>query len=540
MAIFYMDVKIIGRSSGRSSVGAAAYRAGEKLHSIAHASYQSGEKLKGKGGKITHDYTKKKGVVHSEILLPENAPPEYKDRETLWNAVELSETRKNSQLAREIIVALPKELKLNEQIELLRAYVQENFVKIGICADIAIHDNDDGNPHAHIMLTTREVTRDGFGKKNREWNKKETLLSWRKAWAHTINRVFMRKGLDARIDHRSYKEQGIDRQATIHLGHQAEALEKKGVKTERGDYNREVRQGNEIRAALNAAKFKLVQEKYASQKTTQYIEKSGAQHEDEKILLGDMDEAEKAEKTSQIIEKMHTPHLGCTSETEKLPLYMDELQGNYSVLEREIAMVEARDSECRQKITKIDNRLESIDEDDENIKTLQGRGAELKAESKKLHAWQIRRKKKIDRELKQIETTLKAAQNDFWRKYLISYDKASVEIERIHKEKRLKTLEYEKNKARAVEIAKDMEAIIAEYRAQKLIVNAHPDKDKIYERLERFRRTPSDIHVSPFLRIRKKSPDEIIEDLLIEIIEELSQNQRKRNRTKTKRISRPR
>ena len=110
-AIYHLNVQIIGRSSGRSATGAAAYRAGEKLHSVAHASYQSGERLHGKSGKITHDYRSKGGVVHKEIMLPENAPPKYADRQTLWNAVELSEKRKDAQLAREIIVALAQRIK---------------------------------------------------------------------------------------------------------------------------------------------------------------------------------------------------------------------------------------------------------------------------------------------------------------------------------------------------------------------------------------------------------------------------------------------
>ncbi|MCL2173275.1 MAG: MobA/MobL family protein, partial [Candidatus Bathyarchaeota archaeon] len=225
-----MDVKIIGRSSGRSATGAAAYRAGEKLHSVAHASYQAGEKLQGtvnKNDKITHDYTRKKGIVHSEIILPKNAPSKYTDRQTLWNAVELSETRKNSQLAREIIIALPIEFNLQEHLEVIRKYAKDNFVDKGMIADFAIHDTENDNPHAHIMLTTRNVTQEGFSEKNREWNKKENLLEWRKAWAHVVNEVFERKGLAQRIDHRTLKAQGIDRKPMIHLGYKASALEKK-------------------------------------------------------------------------------------------------------------------------------------------------------------------------------------------------------------------------------------------------------------------------------------------------------------------------
>jgi hypothetical protein len=140
VAIFYMDVKIIGRSSGRSATGAAAYRRSAKMQATAHAAYQRGEKIYEKGDKITHDYRSKGGVIHSEIMLPEGAPPEFMDSETLWNAVEASEKRKDAQLAREIIVALQREFTLEEQVEVLRAYLQENFVKIGMIADFSIHD----------------------------------------------------------------------------------------------------------------------------------------------------------------------------------------------------------------------------------------------------------------------------------------------------------------------------------------------------------------------------------------------------------------
>ncbi|MDR1992090.1 MAG: MobA/MobL family protein [Nitrososphaerota archaeon] len=170
MAIYYFDGNIIGRSSRRFSVGAAAYRAGEKLRSVAHAAYQSGEELR--AGEIVHDYTRKGGVVHSEIILPDNTPEEYKDRQTLWNAVEKRERRKDAQLAREFVVALPREFDLPEQIEVMREYIGENFANKGMIADFSIHDKGDGTPHAHIMLTTRDVSPDGFGLKNTDWNKK--------------------------------------------------------------------------------------------------------------------------------------------------------------------------------------------------------------------------------------------------------------------------------------------------------------------------------------------------------------------------------
>ena len=171
---------MVSRSSGRSPVAAAAYRAAEKLRSSVNAAaYRSGENLQDKQYGSVHDYRRKRGVVHNEIILPQNAPREYNDRATLWNAVEQSEKRKDAQTARDIDIALPIELDRQEQIELVREYVKENFVQKGMCADFAIHDKADGNPHAHIMLTTREVNAIGFGKKNREKIYKEAASAVR-------------------------------------------------------------------------------------------------------------------------------------------------------------------------------------------------------------------------------------------------------------------------------------------------------------------------------------------------------------------------
>ncbi|MDR1993301.1 MAG: MobA/MobL family protein [Nitrososphaerota archaeon] len=202
MVLYYFNGNIIGRGSGRSATGAAAYRSGGILRS---AAYRSGEELRDETGEIVHDYTRKSGVVYSEIMLPDGAPPEYVDREILWNAVEASEKRKDSQLAREIVVALQREFDLQERIEVLREYIAENFTEKGMIADLNIHDKGDDNPHAHIMLTTRHVSPDGFGLKNRDWNKKDMLLDWRESWTEVNNRKFEQKGLDERIDHRSYK-----------------------------------------------------------------------------------------------------------------------------------------------------------------------------------------------------------------------------------------------------------------------------------------------------------------------------------------------
>ena len=132
--------------------------------------------------------------------------------------MEKAEKRKDAQTAREMDIALPFELDRQEQIQLVRDYIQENFVSAGMCTDFAVHDKGDGNPHAHIMLTTREISSSGFGGKNREWNKSEHLETWRENWAIVFNEKLQEKGLDERIDHRTLKEQGIEREPTIHEG----------------------------------------------------------------------------------------------------------------------------------------------------------------------------------------------------------------------------------------------------------------------------------------------------------------------------------
>jgi len=204
MAIYHCSVKIIGRSSGRSSVAASAYRAGEKM-----TNERDG---------ITHDYTRKSGVAHSEIMLPSHAPADYQDRATLWNVIEKIERRGDSQTAREVEVALPIEFSLEANIQVVREYIDDNFTSRGMCADFFIHDTQNGNPHAHIMLTMRDVSPSGFEKKNRDWNNKAQLEGWRENWADICNRVLEDKGEKARIDHRSLEDQGLERQPTIHVG----------------------------------------------------------------------------------------------------------------------------------------------------------------------------------------------------------------------------------------------------------------------------------------------------------------------------------
>lgn len=218
IAIYHFNVKMVSRSDGGCCVASAAYIAGEKIKNE-------------RDGK-THDYRSKSEVVYKEILLPTNAPPEYRDRVKLWNAAEIAEKRKNSQTARSINAALPKELSRDDQIELVQRFCEQCFVSKGMCCDLAIHDKGDGNPHVHILLTTRKIDKSGFTQKERSWNDRKLLMEWREAWADWCN-YKLHYVSDARVDHRSYAEQGIDKLPQIHLGAKVCAVERKGFKTDK-------------------------------------------------------------------------------------------------------------------------------------------------------------------------------------------------------------------------------------------------------------------------------------------------------------------
>ncbi|MFT8803073.1 MAG: MobQ family relaxase, partial [Gluconobacter cerinus] len=173
MALYHLHAKILSRSHGRNALASAAYRSASRLH----------DSLRTR----RHDFTKKTGVIHSQILLPTGASEVFLDRGTLWNEVERVEKRKDAQLAREVEFALPCELKPVQAIGLARDFVRQQFVSRGMIADLNVHwdiaRNGQKKPHAHVMLTMRHIDYTGFGQKNRAWNAKSLLLLWRKAWA---------------------------------------------------------------------------------------------------------------------------------------------------------------------------------------------------------------------------------------------------------------------------------------------------------------------------------------------------------------------
>ena len=253
MAIYHLSAQMISRSSGRSATAAAAYRAAERI-----PDHRQG---------LVHDYSKRSGVLHSEILAPEGTPEALRGRAGLWNAVEATERRKDAQVAREVTVALPHELTGPQRAALVRSFVQEAFVDRGMIADIALHapggEGDQRNHHAHIMLTTRAIGEGGFGGKERAWNNKAVLAGWRQGWADHANRYLREIEASQEIDHRSLEAQrdaklelkdqamargdteaahkleidavALDRDPLPDIGWQAWGMERRGIETAAGD-----------------------------------------------------------------------------------------------------------------------------------------------------------------------------------------------------------------------------------------------------------------------------------------------------------------
>lgn len=230
--MYHFRVKIIGRGKGGggSAASAAAYRAGGRNGAAALA-YRSGDRLRDPRTGQIFDYSAKAavdqngfGILHAEILLPPGAPVALADRQELINAVEAAEKRRDAQLFRELEISLPRELNFEQQRDLVRAFVAATFVTKGMIADIAIHDeraSDGGrNPHAHVLLTMRQVTPEGFGRKERAWNNPALIHEWREAWARMANEVLEANGFEARLDHRSHHDRGIMLEPDQYLGPQ--------------------------------------------------------------------------------------------------------------------------------------------------------------------------------------------------------------------------------------------------------------------------------------------------------------------------------
>ena len=267
MAIYHMQAKVVSRGSGRSAVAASAYMSCSRMYN----DYDG----------IQHDYTRKHGLIYQEVMLPPIAPSKWIDREQLWNAVEETEKTKDSRLAREFVVALPVELDKDSNISLLQDFIKKNFVDMGMCADFAIHDKGDGNPHAHILLTLRAMDEHGkwlpkarkvydldengeriqlpsgnwkCHKENTvDWNDQKYAEVWRHGWETITNRYLEAAGRPERVDLRSFERQGIQQIPTVHLGPAAHQMEKRGVETFLGNLNRDIRAANSLMQSIRSA-----------------------------------------------------------------------------------------------------------------------------------------------------------------------------------------------------------------------------------------------------------------------------------------------
>lgn len=265
MAIYYCHAQIISRSDMRSAVAAAAYRAGERI--------------KDERENKTHDYSKRKDVAFSQVFIPSTAPNWAADRNVLWNEVERKEKAVNAQLAREFVIALPLELKPENQIALAKDFAQ-HLANEGMCADLSVHMKE-GNPHAHILCTVRAFNNKKWAAKSRKvyildsngnkqydkrtktykcrkenytnWNNKEFLLSVRETYEKFVNRALEMANVDVRVSSKSLEQQGIDRLPTIHEGYAAREIEKRGGKSDRCEINRQIQNVNIAKTAQNHA-----------------------------------------------------------------------------------------------------------------------------------------------------------------------------------------------------------------------------------------------------------------------------------------------
>jgi hypothetical protein len=287
MAIYHLDAKVISRGKGQNAIAAAAYRSGERLYDEEAAQQKYYPSPEGR-------------IVFTDIMAPKDAPEWVHDRNTLWNNVERRENRKDAQLAREFEIGLPHELTDKQREWLIKDFAREAFVRHGYAVDIAIHaptgDSDKRNDHAHLMVTMRTLGPEGFAaKKDRSLNSPEQLEAWREQWETLANRHLERHGHEARIDRRSLKEQGIDREPTVHLGYAAAEMAKRGAESDRVNQLLGILDRNEIRVDLKAMdeELKRLQEIKAQEQKRDELAKTEEQKRE------DMAKAERAAKSAR-------------------------------------------------------------------------------------------------------------------------------------------------------------------------------------------------------------------------------------------------
>jgi len=366
------------------------------------------------------------------------------------------------------------------------------------------------------MLTTRHVTPDGFGGKNRDWDKDTELVKWRENWANITNRKFEEKGLAERIDHRTLRAQGINREPTIHLGHEASALEKKGIRTERGDYNREIQKRNEERAkkaehkreitpyhaeSKETAQFKIgateprteelsklekeLQKMREARKTAQYIEKP-IETESEPPYVSALEKQLKAEKAMQRIEKTREQQNGAEQTAKR----MNALREKYIELETAKNALMAEHNREKQEITNREYRAELMDEHAKNIETLQSRAAQLQENRQNMRLLDFKKKKAIDEKIALATRELEQAQAYFKNRFNVDPRQAYQEIKHLQEEIREKQEKLNNKQITVQSIRKKQETIELEYHTQKLLNETCPDHQQISGLLEQTHQPP--------------------------------------------------
>lgn len=360
MAIYHLSMQIISRSKGQSAVAAAAYRSGERL-----IDERTDEE------KIYHRTVK----PDTMILAPLNSPEWVFDRNSLWNEVEKVEKRKDSQLARELNVALPRELTTEQQKSLVKDFVQNEFVNKGMIADIAIHRDDANNPHAHIMLTLRTIDENGFGKKNRDWNadfanskensrgfvkSSDSCVSIREQWSNYANKALEKEGVQERISHLSHKDRGLEQLPTVHLGHVAHDMEKRGVKTDRGNLNRDSQEYNTL--VVDLQKYREEKQALEQQKACQEEQKQQAEKFNTSLELVDLQKASKFLKAEPSLQNIK-------NRFEQLDKWENRLGNNTKYLKWKIEKFEEA-SDCFYWIHSLEKQIQEAEKRINNINWL--------------------------------------------------------------------------------------------------------------------------------------------------------------------------
>lgn len=483
MAIYHCSAKIVSRSTGRSSVAAAAYRSGEKLLN----SYDG----------ITHDYTGKRGIIYSEVMLCKNAPNEYRDREILWNEVEKIEKGSRAQLAREIEIALPTEFNRKAQIELVQDYVRSNFVNAGMCADICIHDKKDGNPHAHIMLTMRSINEKGqWGSKSKkvyqldehgnkiydakkrqykctkenttDWNDKKKLVAWREQWSEIVNQAYEKKSLSIRIDHRSLQAQGINREPTIHEGSAAHQMDRRGLRSDRGNINREIKQ-------RNSEYERAYKETY---------------HEDDKtigdpynsVTIKGQNESSSVRKNStvpitSIKDDIGEDRLSAERIVELLSLYKTQ----YVLLKQEMHNISVNTATLQKQEQKLENRAIDMEDRYDGIQELNSRIIQLQQQRMKMGVFKGKEKKQLDRQINQLTHSHEQMIQSFEHEFDINPYQATEVIHQLRAQ--TQDLRSGNQIPDIKEVQEKLKSIELAYKIQKALADISPDRRNIEKML---------------------------------------------------------